>query len=246
MTRRGDRAIRSSATAALAATTGLVALVGCVASSGTLDAPIDWSTVDGSPGESVCGLPAGDQSPPETPPAVTWQERDGVEIPVSPTLGPGDTSVMNRCYAHSPSGALLAAVELRADEIRHGNGTVIVNRAARTGERLSALVDGEIPDVSDLPHDATGELIGYRFESARDDDVTVSLAWASTTSGRSTSARIRLLWEDQDWKVVMQPSNGMWSEITADDPLDRFVRWGGSPGDSTDARAWAPAARPVR
>jgi hypothetical protein len=33
----------------------------------------------------------------------------------------------------------------------------------------------------------------------------------------------------------MQPSNGMWSTIAVDDPLDGFVRWGGSPGDSTDA-----------
>lgn len=218
---------RTSTTAAvMLLAAGLATLVGCSTPGDSVDAPIDWSTVDGSPDRSACGLPPGNQDPPASPPPVIWRTLDGVEFPRSPTLGPADTGVMIRCYAHSPSGALLAAAGLRADEVRHGTSTVIVNRASITDEMRTAVEAGGIPDASDLPHDATGELIGYRFEAALDDDVTVSLAWVSTTSGRTTSARIQLVWEDQDWKVVMQPSKGMWSDVTTDGPLDDYVPWG--------------------
>lgn len=214
-----------STTATVVATAVICTLAGCATSDERLDAPIDWTTVDGRPDSSAWGLPPGDQRPPDSAPAVTWFDLDDVEIPVSPTLGPVDTDPLAACYAHSPSGALLAAVGLRADEVRHGNGIVIANRASLTDQTRDALNDSRVPDASLLPRGATGDLTGYRFETVLPDDVVVSLAWTSAEGGTATSARIRLVWENHDWKVVMQPDHGIWSDVVTNTSLDGYVRW---------------------
>ena len=64
-----------------------------------------------SGGDSRCGLAAGDQRIPATPPESEWELVDGIASPQSDTVGPGVREGKRRlCYAHSPTGALFAAV----------------------------------------------------------------------------------------------------------------------------------------
>ena len=68
---------------------------------------------------TACTLPPGSQAiPSSSPPAGTqWATVGSMQVPQAPNLyGPQRThGVFNTCFAHSPSGALLAAINLWAE-----------------------------------------------------------------------------------------------------------------------------------
>lgn len=60
---------------------------------------------------SMCGLPDGDQRIPKQPPAARWQLVGWFATPTARNIGPGVVNgKQRRCYAHSPTGALFAAI----------------------------------------------------------------------------------------------------------------------------------------
>ena len=65
-----------------------------------------------------CSLPAGQQDiPSSSPPPVRWGTVGSMQVPQNPAVfGPGRVSgPWNTCFAHDPSGALLAAMNLWAE-----------------------------------------------------------------------------------------------------------------------------------
>src|SRR5947209_380501 len=81
--------------------------------------PTSNSSTTPTVSSTACTLPAGDQTiPAASPPAgTTWNQVGSMQAPQAPsTLGPQHTNgVWNTCFAHSPSGALLAAFNLWAE-----------------------------------------------------------------------------------------------------------------------------------
>jgi hypothetical protein len=85
-------------------------------------ATIAWAATTGSHGKnspaaaygSACGLTGGSTAPPAEAPTVQWQNVDGAWLPVSTTQGPGRRSATGpwSCYAHTPTGAVLAALTI--------------------------------------------------------------------------------------------------------------------------------------
>src|SRR4051812_21106495 len=66
---------------------------------------------------SICGLPASDDTALGTAPDSTWELVGTMAVPSAPTLhGPGsvDTTGFRSCFAHSPTGALYAAINMWA------------------------------------------------------------------------------------------------------------------------------------
>jgi hypothetical protein len=61
--------------------------------------------------DSACGLQGGATATPTTAPDVQWENIDGNWLPVSTSQGPGRRSASGpwSCYAHTPTGAVLAA-----------------------------------------------------------------------------------------------------------------------------------------
>ena len=65
----------------------------------------------GSAAGSVCGMDAGPQTPPSGAPAFELLRVSSVlSVPVVDGAGPGITDGITRCFAHSPTGAVVAAV----------------------------------------------------------------------------------------------------------------------------------------
>jgi hypothetical protein len=99
--RHSRRALAAGAVLVLAAVGAVWALT-----TGGNDKPAATAAYD-----SACGLTGGSTATPATGPEVQWQNVDGNWLPVSATQGPGRRSAGEpwSCYAHTPTGAVLAA-----------------------------------------------------------------------------------------------------------------------------------------
>lgn len=176
-------------------------------------------------GDSVCGLPAGDQEPPDSAlgPA-TVRVGDGLAVPSVQGVGPGVTEGVSRCFAHSPTGAVVAAANFivwlssnqRLDEV-----TTTLIAAGADRDRMLAEVRSSW-DGSTSPAFA---VVGYKVEVRSPDEALVTIA-ASPASDRSRAVAwpLVMVWADGDWKVK-PPSNGRWGQ-TAVTGVSGFIPWG--------------------
>ena len=175
--------------------------------------------------DSVCGLPAGDQEPPDSAlgPA-TVRVGDGLAVPSVQGVGPGVTEGVSRCFAHSPTGAVVAAANFivwlssnqRLDEV-----TTTLIAAGADRDRMLAEVHSSW-DGSTSPAFA---VVGYKVEVRSPDEALVTIA-ASPASDRSRAVAwpLVMVWADGDWKVK-PPSNGRWGQ-TAVTGVSGFIPWG--------------------
>ena len=175
--------------------------------------------------DSVCGLPAGDQEPPDSAlgPA-TVRVGDGLAVPSVQGVGPGVTEGVSRCFAHSPTGAVAAAANFivwlssnqRLDEV-----TTTLIAAGVDRDRMLAEVRSSW-DGSTSPAFA---VVGYKVEVRSPDEALVTIA-ASPASDRSRAVAwpLVMVWADGDWKVK-PPSNGRWGQ-TAVTGVSGFIPWG--------------------
>ena len=175
--------------------------------------------------DSVCGLPAGDQEPPDSARGpATGRGGDGLAVRSGLGVGPGVTGGVSRCFAHSPTGAVVAAANFivwlssnqRLDEV-----TTTLIAAGADRDRMLAEVRSSW-DGSTVPAFA---VVGYKVEVRGADEVLVTIA-ASPASDRSRAVAwpLVMVWADGDWKVK-PPSNGRWGQ-TAVTGIAGFIPWG--------------------
>src|SRR3954454_1633445 len=91
------------------------------------------------PNASICGLPAGNQQIPAVPPQTRWELVGTIAAPTAPkTTGPGIQEGKRRlCFAHSPTGALFAAVNFVATSQAASGAPAIVRELTAEGSRVS-------------------------------------------------------------------------------------------------------------
>ncbi|MEY9211645.1 hypothetical protein NI17_009405 [Thermobifida halotolerans] len=177
-----------------------------VAASPTAD-PSPESTTAPAEGESVCGLPASDQTQIDEPPADTeWEFVGTMQAPSVPDAGPGMVADngFRQCYAHSPEGALVAAANVLAmgtdpNLVRELNEELVAEGPGRD----AVLADMEAnPPTSD-----TGirlSIAGYRLLGYGPNHARIDLA-VEGSNGSIASVTTDLKWEEGDWKVELRP-----------------------------------------
>jgi hypothetical protein len=151
---------------------------------------------------TACTLPAGDQTiPAASPPAGTqWVQVGSMAAPQAPGLyGPQHTrGIWNYCFAHNPSGALLAAVNFWAE------GT-----AASATQVLHHLSTGPIPQsaLGNDRLDAAGpvQLVGYRYGSYQPSTAQIFVALKGP-QGKLGSILTTMKWTDGDWRFAVPPT----------------------------------------
>lgn len=180
-----------------------------------------------NPASSVCGLAAGPQHVPTTPPPHTrWELVGWMAAPTAPKkFGPGRTTDggFRSCFAHSPTGALFAAVNYWA--------------LGWNGHNRRALKDLSVPSpiqrqaLRDLKHGATPgkdtrlQVAGYRFLTVRHNAVTVQLA-LRRSDGQLVMIPTPLRWMKGDWKFRVSPTGD--AGVRAIDNLTGYTPWSGT------------------
>ncbi|CED90637.1 Hypothetical protein AAM4_0805, partial [Actinomyces succiniciruminis] len=170
------------------------------------------ASVDGD--VSVCGLGAGDQGEPTGALGVsTIQITDDLAVPDVAGVGPGitDDGGITRCFAHSPTGATVAAY----------NAIKWISSNQRLDEVTQELLaDGsdkdrmakEVEQTWDGSTTTPVSVWGYKTEIRSADEVVVTLAVTQTgVTTRPVAWPMVMVWEHGDWKVK-PPSTASWGQ----------------------------------
>lgn len=166
------------------------------------------TTAPADPAASICGLEPGDQSVPTEPPAeAEWTLHGTFAAPSVEGVGPGqvDPDGLNRCFARSPTGALLAAINywamIAADPTVVGDARLLVDNAA--AEQLRAQVEsGQVSEFPGL------QLAAYSIRGEPSDSlVVVDLVFAQVGSDSLLLVPMPMVWEAGDWQLEL-PATG--------------------------------------
>lgn len=158
------------------------------------------------PSESVCGLGGGDQSVPTVEaPATSWELVGRMAAPSDPKIGPGIVNEgLRSCFSRSPVGALFATanfyVQGSSSELAFRNAEL--NIASGVGrDRILARLKGKRAAVGSA--DVSVQIAGFKIFSYTGESATVDIV-VRGTNGANLSAVTQLVWERNDWKIVVQ------------------------------------------
>jgi len=179
-------------------------------------------------------------SPGESPGNVSWSSYRGLFVPFSNTSGPlaaqGDVA---RCFAHTQTGALMAAVHISAryalapDWEAVGHYQVVADTARDAAmQRRAAAMRSVDPSAGTgrLDPQRVRQVTGYQVVSYTDAEATVRILTATPSGGTLVSSMYSMVWADGDWKLRLQP-NGSTSMATQEvDSPAGFTAWSQSAG----------------
>jgi hypothetical protein len=187
-----------------------------------------------TPAPATTRSPVPRQAPPSASPTtaagqgLSWVSFHGMQLPVSPTAGPRDTSGgLASGFTDNPRGALLAAINIGVRTAAQWGPAIFVPTITRqvTGPDASALLEADDAaygaeigaaagaGLSQSAGQGYAAEVGYRFlawspASAVLDVVSAGPAADGTTVLAST--RIQVLWLRGDWRMVA-PAGGNWA-----------------------------------
>jgi hypothetical protein len=158
---------------------------------------------------TACSLPAGSQAIPSgSPPAgTTWGVVGSMSTPqAKQTLGPQHTDgVFNTCFAHSPAGALLAAINFWAESTAAPAGIVYKNLAVDVpAAALKTTTDTFTGQGGSL------QLAGFEYQSYASSRALISVVLQGQ-HGALEAVVTPMVWVNGDWRVQF-PVSAAFSE----------------------------------
>jgi hypothetical protein len=194
--------------------------------------PAATATTPASPaGTAGSGSPGQPQIPRVSLASVRWSSFYGVELPVSAQAGPSGTSGgVAAGFAHTPLGALLAAVNIgvRANAQWGPRIFTTVIRGQVTGPDAAALLaacQAAYDQAAQSGQVAGGQPLGtvhvteqaFRWITYTPAAAILDLAVAGPGGGATAraSVQVEVVWDGGDWKVVAPPG-GDWGNSAAE------------------------------
>lgn len=180
--------------------------------------------------EDECEPAAWDDSDIMPPTDLTWTSVAGNQWPMSATTGPTRTiDGLAGCFAHSPIGAALAAVNLtqslRTADQDTAHDILAAQYVDNDGRRIAADdIDTYFPQQ---PQESRqfGAVVGYTFVGYTDTIARVVLVEKWPQRVQFTGYTVTVQWSGDDWQVLLdasgQPSPD--GEITIDP--EAFTYW---------------------
>jgi hypothetical protein len=228
-----------------AAVVGLLIVLGLILAftGGTeSDSPADNGAVaPAAPAEqsrntSVCGLAPGDQTIPKDPPRAKWNLVGTLAVPRSPKrFGPGLLRAnVPSCFAHSPTGALFAMVNL------DGALSVVSRRSAEDQVRVlrqiaaaspgrDAAIDSARRNGPARDSAARAQVAGFSLVRYEPASAVVDLAFRTERPGATGYFHLSstLRWEHGDWKLVFSQAGEPFDSTQQISSLGGYVPWSG-------------------
>jgi hypothetical protein len=173
-----------------------------------------------------------DQSVPDSPPpGVTWQIIDTVALPFSASAGPVSVvSGIPSGFAHTPTGALVAMVQIDFRHLIEPNFVAVTNAdVANTPGRAKFFNLVEADGLTNPANPEPGtylQLAGFQFVSYTTSTAVIQLLTARPNGSYQVST-LSVAWDGNDWQLVLQADG-------TDSPNQQivsypvgFVLWGG-------------------
>ena len=177
------------------------------------------------PTGSVCGLTdVALSGTVDDAPAAQWALVGTIAAPSVPGQGPGlvDDDGFRSCFAHTPTGAVVAAANLAAlgsyPPVRaRFNEQALAPGAGRDAVLAKPAAQG----ASDGPR---LELVGFQLLRYTGQQADVDLA-LRTSTGSLLGATVYLTWAEGDWKVRLADDGSDLSSVSPISSLDAYVPW---------------------
>ncbi|NYJ76537.1 hypothetical protein [Allobranchiibius huperziae] len=146
-------------------------------------------------GVGGCNVPGGNGLVPTSAIPATWQTVGAVAVPVSSTAGPktitGPEGSLRSCYQHSPTGAVIAAMNI-ALASSSSNGHAVIEQGYTPGPGKT--------EAEQLPADPSNAAIaGFKTEACTQSSCLVRIA--ITVQGQNIEGTMPMVWSGGDWKV---------------------------------------------
>ncbi|XAS78319.1 hypothetical protein V3G39_17975 (plasmid) [Dermatophilaceae bacterium Sec6.4] len=152
--------------------------------------PASSATTTGN--ASGCNVPGGNALVPTAAIPATWQLVGSVAAPVSPTAGPTKiTGTVRSCYQDSPSGAVLAAINI-AVALNSSSEQEVISQQYTQGPGRS--------EAAALPADSgNGSISGFQAQACTQSACLVKVA--VSVQGSYVEQTMPMIWSGGDWKV---------------------------------------------
>ncbi|MBG6181847.1 hypothetical protein [Arthrobacter sp. CAN_A1] len=177
--------------------------------------------------ESVCGLPASDDTALGAAPESNWELVGTMAVPEAPeTAGPGvvDDRGFRTCFAHSPTGALYAAANLL------GQGSIGDEETQRKLlEQLTIESAGQqtaLENISEAGSAPSVQISGFQLLSYSDSAATVDIAF-TLEGGAVGHVSLPLRWADGDWKIEVADDGQFLNDPVQLNDLSDYIPWSG-------------------
>jgi len=179
--------------------------------------------------ESSCSLPVGAQTVPTMPPTTNWVAVGQMAAPQAPeTFGPQRTGGgVAVCFAHNPTGSLLAAVNFFAQATAVSPVTLLLRLSAATPARALAIAQARDGGGDQLLQQSDGDpgtvqVTGFEFVDYTPAEANVNVVLEGP-GGKYAAVECQLVWQDNDWKFVIPESGQL--DSAAITSMDGFVSW---------------------
>lgn len=181
-------------------------------------------------------LPGGAADVPGREPAeIEWRPFRGLDLPVSVSSGPViEQGNVARCFAHTPIGALLAAMQIsvRAEFAPNWNDVVTYQLVPGPGAdayrtRMRSLIG---PFETGLIGKISGRLppAGFKFLGYTPEQAVIALAFGSEGGAQVQTSVYTVVWSGGDWLMQAQPDGALGALAQRSASLDGYVHWGAS------------------
>lgn len=193
--------------------------------------PVPAASGSASEPAAACGGGAVDVGPLDAPPLASAAGALNGSVVVASVDGHGPSRSAGGlpvCYAHTSTGALLAAanwviLSAGSDSPRAVNAALALNTETRA--RREAASDPQ--EGRRYPHGQV-EVVAFQVEARDSDNVFVTLAveapFLPGAEGKTLVWPMRMVWDGGDWKYDMPERDGV-SELTGD-ARSMMVEWG--------------------
>ncbi|GGM81980.1 hypothetical protein GCM10012275_60740 [Longimycelium tulufanense] len=167
---------------------------------------------------------------PATPPQdVSWQLYRSVALPVSASAGPHEiTDSAATVYAHTPTGALMAAAHIPVRKLIAPDWRRVVAEQVADGPGRDAYVKLREQVTNDtVTPGMLGQIAGYKFVHYSPDTATIQIVTRFATKGTLQLTTLTVTWQDGDWRLVLQPDGADSPTAQSLNSLAGFTEWGG-------------------
>ena len=170
------------------------------------------------------------ETPLVAPPAVTWQFDADMLIPLQEAAGPAAMypDGVRYCFAHSPTGAVLAALVLLG-QIRNPDltGPVLTTRVVPGSGQTRALAEAR----DNTTPEARGQVqfAGFKVTYYQSNVAIIQVA-AELNNQDVASLPVTMVWSRGDWKAQLRPDGTFNGEVAPDvlQGLNGYVRFSGA------------------
>lgn len=168
--------------------------------------------------------------PISAPPGVVWELFQAIALPTSATAGPLVRQGEQRsCYAHTPVGALIAALQISARLTYSSEWRAILDHQVADGPGKVALAreregKGASPP---LPAGGVAQVAGFKFITYGPDTAVVSLL-SSLGPATYVEGTFTVKWQGGDWRLELQPDGTPNAAGQQRSSLAGYVAWGGA------------------